>query len=564
MTVLPEPWERPLAQVSMRRRLIRLQGSVATAIVLALIVALLAWSQAAQASKLLEGAYFDALADGDQARLALVDAEPSVRSYYATCSPEVLQPYRRTAADPDLLGLDIDQRILDAHPEVARARERATRSTTAWLDDFARPTVAAIDEARVAALDGREDSEEDREEARAECVEEAELTVPPVTAGRASVARARDDVEEYLEALSEARAVTLAERQSWDAVLVGAIMTLALVVVLLGTLMWLALETWVIKPAAILTRAVRTVAAGSIETEIRPVGAGEIMSLSLHVEGMRRELLHHMEDMRLAQQEVENAHVMLTDQARELERSNRDLEHFAYVASHDLQEPLRKVAGFSQMLQQRYGDSLDDKAHQYIEFAVDGAKRMQELIKDLLSFSRVGRSGEEHAAVDLDEVLGRVEADLSERIAEAGATITHDPLPTVRGEPRLLHQVLANLLSNALKFREPERDPAVHIEVRSMRTAWEISVVDNGIGIEPQYADRVFVIFQRLHPRGEYSGTGIGLALVKRIVEHHGGHIWIEPTEGGGTTVRFTLARTMTSAGGRRTSTERAQSTTLG
>ncbi|WP_225997656.1 sensor histidine kinase [Myceligenerans pegani] len=560
MTVLPEPWERPLAQVSMRRRLARLQGSVATAIVLALIVALLAWSQASSASKLVEGAYFDALADGEQARLALVDAEPSVRSYWATCRPEVLQPYRRTAAAPDLLGLDVDQRILDARPEVALALERARESTDAWLEDFARPTVAAIDGARVAALDGQDDAEEAREE----CVEEAERSAPPLDDGMASIARARDDVGEYLEALNEAREATLAERQSWDAVLVGAIVTLALVVVLLGTLMWLALETWVIKPAAILTKAVRTVAAGSIETEIRPVGAGEIMSLSLHVEGMRRELLHHMEDMRLAQQEVENAHVMLTDQARELERSNRDLEHFAYVASHDLQEPLRKVAGFSQMLQQRYGDSLDDKAHQYIEFAVDGAKRMQELIKDLLSFSRVGRSGEEHASVDLDEVLSQVESDLSERIVESGATITHDPLPTVRGEPRLLHQVLANLLSNALKFRAPERDPVVHIEVRSMRTAWEISVVDNGIGIEPQYADKVFVIFQRLHPRGEYSGTGIGLALVKRIVEHHGGHIWIEPTEGGGTTVRFTLARTVTSAGGRRTSTERAQSTTLG
>ncbi|GAB3157734.1 sensor histidine kinase [Myceligenerans halotolerans] len=560
MTVLPEPWERPLAQVSMRRRLARLQGSVATAIVLALIVALLAWSQAAQASKLVEGAYFDALADGAQARLALGDAEPSIRSYYTTCSPEVLQPYRRIAADPDLLGLDVDPRILDARPEVARAREHAIVSMDAWLADFARPTVAAVDEARVAALDGQDESDEAREQ----CIEDAERAMPPVTDGVASVGRARDDVVEYLEVLNEARGATLAERQSWDAVLVGAIVTLALVVVLLGTLMWLALETWVIKPAAILTRAVRTVAAGSIETEIKPVGAGEIMSLSLHVEGMRRELLHHMEDMRLAQQEVENAHVMLTDQARELERSNRDLEHFAYVASHDLQEPLRKVAGFSQMLQQRYGDSLDDKAHQYIEFAVDGAKRMQELIKDLLSFSRVGRSGEEHASVDLDEVLRRVESDLSERIAEAGATITHDPLPTVRGEPRLLHQVLANLLSNALKFREPERDATVHLEVRSMRTAWEISVVDNGIGIEPQYADRVFVIFQRLHPRGEYSGTGIGLALVKRIVEHHGGHIWIEATEGGGTTVRFTLARTVTSAGARRTSTERAQSTTLG
>lgn len=544
----------------MRRRLARLQGSVAAAIVLALIVALLAWSQATQASRLIEGPYFDALADGGQARLALVDSEPSVRSYYATCSPEVLQAYRRAVADADLLRLDIDQRVLDAHPEVAQARDRAAASTNAWLEEYAHPTVAVVDAELVASFE----DQEDRHSARLACVEEVVRAAPSIPDGMASAAHAREDMDEYLSVLNHAREATLVERQSWDGVLVGAIVTLALVVVLLGTLMWLALETWVIRPASRLKNAVRTVAAGSIESEIRPVGSGEIMSLSLHVEGMRQELLHQMEEMRLAQQEVENAHVMLTDQARELERSNRDLEHFAYVASHDLQEPLRKVAGFTQMLQQRYGDSLDDKAHQYIEFAVDGAKRMQELIKDLLSFSRVGRSGEEHASVDLDDALAQVQGDLSELIAESGATITHEPLPTVRGEPQLLHQVLANLLSNALKFRDPERDAIVHIEVRSMRTAWEISVVDNGIGIEPQYADRVFVIFQRLHPRDQYSGTGIGLALVKRIVEYHGGHIWIEPTEGGGTTVRFTLARTVTSAGGRRTSTERAQSTTLG
>ncbi|WP_460751659.1 sensor histidine kinase [Myceligenerans cantabricum] len=563
MTVLPEPWERPLAQVSMRRRLARLQGSVAAAIVVALIVSLLAWSQASRASNLVEGAYFEGLSEAAEARLALVDADPSVRSYLATCRPEVLQSYRRAVTDPELLALAVDPQIAGDRPEIRLARERALASVGTWLDDYARPTVRVTDEARVDAVEPAED-EDERDAAREECVEAAEAEAPSAAAGLGSFAQAREDVGAYIEVLARGRAATLDERRNWDAVLVGAIVTLALVVALLGTLMWLALESWVIKPASSLTRAVRTVAAGSIETEIKPVGTGEITSLALNVEAMRRELVRHMEDMRLAQQEVENTHVLLRDQARELERSNRDLEHFAYVASHDLQEPLRKVAGFTQMLQQRYGDSLDDKAHQYIEFAVDGAKRMQELIKDLLSFSRVGRSGEEHAAVDLDQVLARVEADLAERITDAGATITHDPLPTVRGEPQLLQQVLVNLLSNALKFREPARDATVHLEVRSMRTAWEISVVDNGIGIEPQYADRVFVIFQRLHPRGEYTGTGIGLALVKRIVEHHGGHIWIESTDGGGTTVRFTLARTVTSGSGRRTSTERAQSTTLG
>ena len=562
MTVLPEPWERPLAQVSMRRRLARLQGSVAAAIVVALTVALLAWAQAAQATRLANDAYFDALSAGAEARVALLDAEPSVRTYLATCQPEALQSYRRTVSTPGLLELEADPELLGDRPGIARARQDATATIERWLDDYARPTIAATDAARIdTGAFGAGGEDEGNIEA---CVSQARQEAPSQARSQESAARARGAVETYLQVVNDGRSETLSAGGAWDAVLVGAIVTLALVVVLMGTLMWLALESWVIKPVDSLTRSVRTVAGGSIETEIRPVGAGEITALALNVERMRRELVHHMEVMRLAQQEVENAHVILNDQARELERSNRDLEHFAYVASHDLQEPLRKVAGFSQMLQKRYEGQLDDKAHQYIDFAVDGAKRMQVLIKDLLSFSRVGRSGEEHATVDLDEVLEQVTEDLSERIAEADATITHDPLPTVRGEPRLLHQVLMNLLSNSLKFRAPERDTTVHLEVRSMRTAWEISVVDNGIGIEPQYLDKVFVIFQRLHARGQYSGTGIGLALVKRIVEHHGGHIWIEPTDGGGTTVRFTLARTVTSGGGRRTSTERAQSTTLG
>jgi light-regulated signal transduction histidine kinase (bacteriophytochrome) len=279
---------------------------------------------------------------------------------------------------------------------------------------------------------------------------------------------------------------------------------------------------------------------------------------------MRRELVHQVEEIRLSHQEVENAHGLLSEQARELERSNRDLEQFAYVASHDLQEPLRKVASFTQLLQKRYGGSLDERADQYIDFAVDGAKRMQRLIQDLLSFSRVGRTGVPREDVELEGVLTAALSELSERIEETGAEIVHDPMPVVHGERALLQQLFVNLVGNSLKFRDPERAPQVRIEVRSMRAHWEISVVDNGIGIDAQYAERVFVIFQRLHPREQYPGTGIGLSLVKRIVEYHKGRIWIEPAAGGGTIVRFTLARRQGQPGGGRLSTERAQSTTLG
>jgi light-regulated signal transduction histidine kinase (bacteriophytochrome) len=233
------------------------------------------------------------------------------------------------------------------------------------------------------------------------------------------------------------------------------------------------------------------------------------------------------------------------------------------VASHDLQEPLRKVASFTQLLQKRYGGSLDDRADQYIEFAVDGAKRMQRLIQDLLSFSRVGRTGVPREDVELEGVLTAALAELSERIAAADAEIVHDPMPVVHGERALLQQIFVNLIGNSLKFRDPDRPPNVRIEVRSMRAHWEISVVDNGIGIDAQYAERVFVIFQRLHSREQYAGTGIGLSLVKRIVEYHKGRIWIEPADGGGTIVRFTLARRQGQPGTGRLSTERAQSTTL-
>jgi len=258
---------------------------------------------------------------------------------------------------------------------------------------------------------------------------------------------------------------------------------------------------------------------------------------------MRVTLVQQVAQISASHEEAARSHAMLEERTLELERSNRDLEQFAYVASHDLQEPLRKVASFTQLLQKRYGGQLDERADQYIGFAVDGAKRMQRLIQDLLGFSRVGRTGNERVEVDLDEALADVLDDLSETVDATGATVTHDPLPVVVGEDALLHQLLANLVGNALKFRAPDRAPAVHVGAVEHEDRWELSVADNGIGIDPQYADRVFVIFQRLHPKDVYEGTGIGLALCKRIVEHHGGQIWIEPGERG-TTVRCTLART--------------------
>ena len=365
------------------------------------------------------------------------------------------------------------------------------RSTDAWFDEYVEPVVAAVEAAPAGQM---------------ECRMELLGTAPASAEGDALYESARTAVVQYLAALSAQRDEIVQTRAIWEQVLLGAVATLVLVVVLMGTMMWLALEAWVIRPLTELTAAVRVVSSGVLGREIRPAGTGEVALLAMHVETMRRELVHQVEEIRLSHQEVENAHGLLSEQARELERSNRDLEQFAYVASHDLQEPLRKVASFTQLLQKRYGGSLDDRADQYIEFAVDGAKRMQRLIQDLLSFSRVGRTGVPREDVELESVLVGALSELSERVVETDADILHDPMPVVHGERALLQQLFVNLVGNSLKFRDPERVPKVRIEVRSMRAHWEISVVDNGIGIDAQYAERVFIIFQRLHPRERVRG----------------------------------------------------------
>jgi len=227
--------------------------------------------------------------------------------------------------------------------------------------------------------------------------------------------------------------------------------------------------------------------------------------------------------------------------AEDLRQSNRELQHFAYVASHDLQEPLRTVSSFSQLLSKRYQGKLDADADDFITFIVEGAKRMQTLINDLLAFSRIGTRGNPFAPVDCAELLGLVQDNLEAAIAESGAVITHEALPTLLADPTQLAQVFQNLFSNAIKFRRPDEPPRIHVAAARQDKAWRLSVRDNGIGIEPQYFERIFVIFQRLHEREQYPGTGIGLAICKKIVERHGGRMWVESELGRGSIFHFTL-----------------------
>ena len=248
--------------------------------------------------------------------------------------------------------------------------------------------------------------------------------------------------------------------------------------------------------------------------------------------------------------ERKKAEAALREAHEELKRSNAELEQFAYVASHDLQEPLRMVSSYTQLLMRRYGDKLDGDAKDFTASIVDGATRMKQLIEDLLAYSRVGTRDKNFKPVDAGSSLGRALTNLRAAIQDSGATVTQDKLPTIPCDEVQLAQLFQNLIGNALKFRKPDVAPAVHVGAAEQGAEWEFTVRDNGIGIEPQYFERIFMVFQRLHDKGEYPGTGIGLAIVKKVVERHGGRIWVQSQPGAGTTFHFTMPKEREAANG--------------
>jgi light-regulated signal transduction histidine kinase (bacteriophytochrome) len=267
-------------------------------------------------------------------------------------------------------------------------------------------------------------------------------------------------------------------------------------------------------------------------------GMGVFMSV---VAGRYRKIRGNLEAQVAARtRELNDVNINLKKQAEDLSRSNNDLEQFAYVASHDLQEPLRAVAGFMGLLKTQYHEAMDATAKEYIDFAVEGAQRMQTLIHDLLAYSRVGTRGAAFAPMNLRDAFDNAVKNLKMGIEETGASVTCGDLPIVHADVSQMTQLLQNLIGNAVKFHAA-RPPIIAVTAEHKDGQWVISVSDNGIGIEPRYFERIFKIFQRLHGRTQYQGTGIGLAVCKRIVERHGGSLWVESKPGEGSVFYFSI-----------------------
>jgi signal transduction histidine kinase len=488
-----------------------LLGGMAGLMVLAAIGGAYALDKTSAVSNRLSDRISPAATEVVELRSALVDQETAVRGYLLSGERGFLDPYTSGQATEKQVAAQIETLLADqpaALDQLRIARDRAAQ----WRTTYAEPMIAAATSGAGGAAK----------------VDQNQITQSKnaFDAVRGDMAKLQDTVGRLREAARGdlARARTLRD-------LVFLIIVVVFVIGLMG--ITVLLRVAVLRPLAHLGRAAREVASGDFDQELPRTGPSDLAD---DLDGMRGQIAEALARSQESGRRLEQ-------QTAELRRSNSDLEQFAYVASHDLQEPLRKVASFCQMLQRRYESTLDDRGRQYIAFAVDGATRMQALINDLLAFSRVGRLYDSVDDVVLEDTFRRAESDLSEPIAASGATIEHDALPPVRGDRTLLAMLWQNLLANAIKFAKPGVPPHITVTVEEADTEWRFTVTDNGIGIEPQFAEKIFVIFQRLHPRDQYPGTGIGLAMCKRIVEFHGGRIWLDTEYQAGARISFTMPR---------------------
>ncbi|WP_443054553.1 sensor histidine kinase [Streptomyces sp. NBC_00683] len=446
-----------------------------------------------------------------QLQNSLLDQETGVRGFALTGDASFLEPYE-AGMRAERQRLDRVRALVGDEQPFAGDVDRIEKASRQWRLLRAEPLIAGVRGAGPAG-----ESSEPIRQSKAEFDTLRKL----YTEQQSHLDVARD----------QARADLGVARTTRDRVLLALVIGFVLAVVSLSLL----LNRMVGRPLSALTAASDTVRSGTFAGRIEVRGPSDVRAVAAAVEDMRRRLVAELAESR--EQET-----LLAEQAEELRRSNSELEQFAYVASHDLQEPLRKVASFCQLLEKRYGTELDERGKQYIDFAVDGAERMRVLIEDLLTFSRVGRVHESWKPVDLDRSLDRALANLTLAVEESGATVVReDRLPELLGDATSLTMVWQNLIGNAVKFRRP--DVPCRITVGCVREGedWHLTVADTGIGIAPEFSDKVFVIFQRLHDRDAYEGTGIGLALCRKIVEFHGGRIWLDPGPDEGTLIHFTL-----------------------
>ena len=459
-----------------------------------------------------------------QLQVALRDQETAVRGYVIAADKQFLDPYYSGQLAEKQAADDI-RRLVGTRPDLMTDLDAIEQGAVSWRATYAEPLIADISRG-VPATAGRDRTE----------------------LGKFEFDRLRGLFDRQNDNLGTARTDGIRELDRMRHWRDGLAVAMMVAFIGMATVLALLVRAAVTRPLAALAAACRRITEGNFGERIIPRGPRDIRSIAADVEDMRQRIVDELDASRSARE-------ALDEQAEELRRSNAELEQFAYVASHDLQEPLRKVASFCQLLEKRYGDQLDERGAEYIGFAVDGAKRMQALINDLLTFSRVGRLNATLTEVDLNAALDTALDNLSAAIEESAAEIVRpeQPLPTVDGDPTLLTMVWQNLIGNAVKFQREGTVPRVVIECEqrtgSHEPEWLFGVSDNGIGIAEEFADKVFVIFQRLHVREVYSGTGIGLALCKKIVEHHGGSIWVDTSRTSrrqGARILFTLPATPT------------------
>ncbi|MFC4030475.1 ATP-binding protein [Streptomyces polygonati] len=475
-----------------------------------------------QISDDLSGRVQPARVEGVRLQSALLDQETGVRGYVLTHSPQFLVPYTQGLAEEK-------QSVARLRPLIS-GNTRATAdlkalqdSAARWRADYAEPLVEHARRGLPTASDS------------------ALLNGSKQAFDGIRALYAAEDthlVADRQRSQSQLRHIE-GERDAVFLAMLACFLAAALVLAML-------LRQIVGRPLNRLRDGALRVAGGEFEGRIVPAGPADLRILAEAVEAMRDGLAGALAEARDQRGRLALQADELTTQAEELRRSNAELEQFAYVASHDLQEPLRKVASFCQLLEKRYRDKLDERGVQYIDFAVDGAKRMQILITDLLAFSRVGRTYDDRLPVRLDTVLDQALANLAGTLEESGAQVRRPAeLPVTTGDRTLLTMVWQNLIGNAVKFRSPDGPPLITVESGTGPDGEHtFAVTDNGIGIPAEFSEKVFVIFQRLHSRDVYEGTGIGLAMCRKIIEHHGGRIAVDTSYTGGTRITFTLPAT--------------------